>query len=316
MRLRTPPTRAVAPSAADLRRACAQPYAAWLDAAAADGWSGGSLLATEPSLVMRARRGVIELAGRCGTTRCTADPFDVLRDLLVERAGGPGCAVGYLAYELKRHVERLPETAVDDLALPECYLCFYDDVRRFDPLVLAPRGAGVQPAIPDCIATSTFTPTTYRAAVARVLDHIVAGDVYQVNLSQRFRVPVAGDAYSAYERLRMATPAAFGAYLNFPELRVLSASPELFLHLDATTRRIATRPIKGTRPRGATLAEDEAMSDELLASPKDRAENVMIVDLERNDLGRVAEIGAAGAADGPPPCLYGGGDAPAGSPRR
>jgi para-aminobenzoate synthetase component 1 len=294
MTLRTPLTRAVGPSAAELRRVCAEPYGVWLDAAAPDGWSGGSLLATEPSVVMRVRRGAIELAGRGGTRRCTADPFDVLRELLAERAGGRGCAVGYLAYDLKRHVERLRETTADDLALSDAYVCFYDDVRRFDAHRGAPAtppassGAGVQPAVPD----STFTPGTYRGAVARVLEHIVAGDVYQVNLSQRFCVPVSGDVFSAYERLRAATPAAFGAYLNFPELGVLSASPELFLRLDATTRRIETRPIKGTRPRGATPQDDARLGAELLASEKDRAENVMIVDLERNDLGRVAEIGS------------------------
>ncbi|TAK59333.1 MAG: aminodeoxychorismate synthase component I [Dehalococcoidia bacterium] len=285
------PPRVAAPSSGDLRRACAEPYSAWLDAAAPDGWSGGSLLATEPSLIMRARRGVVELSGRGTTTTCTADPFDVLRELLAERRGRPGAAAGYLAYELKRHVEHLPETASDDLALPDCYGCFYDDVLRFEAQLPTSRGAGFQPAFPASLA-STFTPEAYRAAVARVLGHIVAGDVYQVNLSQRFGVPVAGHAFSAYERLRAVNPAAFGAYLNFPELQVLSASPELFLRLDAATRRIETRPIKGTRPRGRTPAEDTLMRDKLLASAKDRAENVMIVDLERNDLGRVAEIGS------------------------
>ncbi len=291
-----PPSPRVVPLSDDLRRACAEPYAAWLDAAAPDGWAGGSLLATEPSLLMRARRGVIELAGRGGTSTCTADPFDVLRELLAERAGREGAAIGYLAYDLKRHIERLPETATDDLAHPDCYVCFYDDVRSVDasppPRIASPRGPGFQPGSADRIPTSTFSSEAYRAAVARVLGHIVAGDVYQVNLAQRFHVPVAGDAFSAYERLRSATPAAFGAFLNFPELRVLSASPELFLRLDAATRRVETRPIKGTRPRGRTPADDARLGDELLASAKDRAENVMIVDLERNDLGRVAEIGS------------------------
>ena len=194
------------------------------------------------------------------------------------------------SYDLKRHVEKLPETAADDLALPDCYVCFYDRVRHFEMRASPPsRRRVVHDQAP---VASTFTPDAYRAAVARVLEHIVAGDVYQVNLSQRFRVRVAGDAFSAYERLRAANPAAFGAYLNFPELQVLSASPELFLRLDAATRRIETRPIKGTRPRGGTPAEDARMRAELLASAKDRAENVMIVDLERNDLGRVAEIGS------------------------
>jgi len=296
MRLRTPPTRADRPSAADLRRFCEKPYAVWLDAAAQDGWFGGSLLAAEPSLVMRARRGDVTLAGRGGTTTCAADPFQVLRELLAERTGGAGSAIGYLAYDLKRHVERLPETSTDDLAFPDCYLCFYDDVRRIQAPAPRPHPSRFDVS-PGHVPVSTFTRETYRAAVTRVLEHITAGDVYQVNLSQRFRTPVAGDAFSAYERLRAATPAAFGAFLNFPELRVLSASPELFLRLDPTTRRVETRPIKGTRPRGVTPAEDARLRDELLASAKDRAENVMIVDLERNDLGRVAEIGSVRVAE-------------------
>ncbi len=289
-------THATAPSIEKLRRTCGEPYGAWLDAAAAGGWAGGSMRAGEPSLVMRARGGTVEMCGRGGTSRCTASPFEVLRELLRERAGGAGgaggagAAIGYLAYDLKRHVETLPEAAAADLALPDCFLCFYDRIERFD----APPAAAACPAprIAAPPAASTFTPEAYRRAVARVREHIFAGDVYQVNLSQRFALPLAGTPFDAYMRLRRVNPAPFAAYLNFPELQVLSASPERFLHLDPATRRIETRPIKGTRPRGATPAQDAAMRAELLASAKDRAENVMIVDLERNDLGRVADIGS------------------------
>ena len=281
---------AAAPSLDDLRRTCAEPYGAWLDAAAPGGWAGGSMCASEPSLVMRAQGGTVELRGRGGTSRCTASPFEVLRDLLRERAGRDGAAAGYLAYELKRHVEKLPERAVDDLQLPDAYLCFYDRVDRFDDV--APATNMRSDAGAAVTAASTFTAEAYRRAVARVREHIVAGDVYQVNLSQRFALPLAGDPFDAYLRLRCVNPAPFAAYLNFPELRVLSASPELFLRLDPSTRRIETRPIKGTRPRGASPAEDARLRAELLASAKDRAENVMIVDLERNDLGRVADIGS------------------------
>jgi para-aminobenzoate synthetase component 1 len=282
-------------TAEDLRRTCGEPYGVWLDGGAAGGWRDGSLRATEPSMVMRAKGGIVELAGRGGTTRCSANPFEVLRELLRERAGGDGAAVGYLGYGLKRFVETLPERAPDDLGLPDCYLCFYDRIARFGgaggshPSPAPRRGVAV-PA--EAIADSTFTAEAYRAAVERVREHIFAGDVYQVNLSQRFRLPLAGDPFEAYVRLRNVNPAPFAAYLNFPELQVLSASPERFLHLDAATRRIETRPIKGTRPRGASAGADARMRAELLASAKDRAENVMIVDLERNDLGRVADIGS------------------------
>jgi para-aminobenzoate synthetase component 1 len=284
------PHSAAAPSLDDLRRTCAEPYGAWLDAAALGGWHGGSMRASDPSLVMRAKNGVVELRGRGSTSRVTASPFEVLRELLRERAGRDGAAAGYLAYDLKRHVEKLPACAVDDLQLPDAYVCFYDHVARFDGHVAAggtPHAFGR-----PFTAASTFTPAAYRRAVARVREHIVAGDVYQVNLSQRFSFPLAGDPFDAYLRLRRVNPAPFAAFLNLPELQVLSASPELFLRLDPATRRIETRPIKGTRPRGASQADDARLCAELLASAKDRAENVMIVDLERNDLGRVAEIGS------------------------
>jgi para-aminobenzoate synthetase component 1 len=128
--------------------------------------------------------------------------------------------------------------------------------------------------------------------VQRARDYIFAGDIYQVNLSQRFQLPLAGEAFDAYLRLRRRNPAPFGAYINLPEVQVLSASPERFLRFDPVSRCVQTRPIKGTRPRGRTVGEDEELAQELVVSEKDRAENVMIVDLERNDLGRVAEIGS------------------------
>jgi para-aminobenzoate synthetase component 1 len=227
---------------------------------------------------------------RGGTHRAEADPFQVLEEMLRQERGGPGAAVGYLAYELKRFIEDVPETAVDDLALPGMYLCFYRDVQQYGadgaPTADArPRAAGEAPR-------SNFSKDSYRAAIHRALEYIAAGDIYQVNLSQRFEAPFAGDPFEAYLELRRRSPAPYAAYLNLPEVRVLSSSPELFLKLDPQTRMVRTRPIKGTRPRGATGAEDAALAAELHASAKDRAENVMIVDLERNDLGRVAEIGS------------------------
>lgn len=139
---------------------------------------------------------------------------------------------------------------------------------------------------------STFTPDAYHRAVERAKRYIVAGDIYQVNLSQRFEAPIRQKPSELYLRLRQLNPAPFAAYLNFPEVQVLSASPERFLLFDPTSRSVQTRPIKGTRPRGATPDRDRLLCQELLASEKDHAENVMIVDVERNDLGRVADIGS------------------------
>ncbi|HEU4680104.1 MAG TPA: aminodeoxychorismate synthase component I [Gemmatimonadales bacterium] len=138
---------------------------------------------------------------------------------------------------------------------------------------------------------STFTHRGYLDAVAQVRDYIVAGDIFQANLSQRFQGPLTEPTFDLYFRLRRRNPAPFAAYLGFGELEVLSASPERFLRLDEDRRRIETRPIKGTRPRGLGPMHDAALGRALAESQKDRAENVMIVDLLRNDLSRVCRPG-------------------------
>jgi len=136
---------------------------------------------------------------------------------------------------------------------------------------------------------STFSPQEYIRTVETVREYIAAGDIFQVNLSQRFEADMTTTPYQLYERLRHINPAPFAAYLNFDEVKVVSASPERFLKVSGD--RVETRPMKGTRPRGAYTEEDEALAKELLDSVKDRAENVMIVDLERNDLGKVCRFG-------------------------
>ena len=138
---------------------------------------------------------------------------------------------------------------------------------------------------------SNFTPAGFARAVNRIKEFISAGDIYQANLSQRFRTRYEGDPFRLFLGLRQTAPAPFSAFLDGGGFTVVSMSPERFLHLDPETRRIETRPIKGTRPRGRTAAEDRHLARELVHSGKDRAEHVMIVDLERNDLGRVARVG-------------------------
>lgn len=236
-----------------------------------------------------------------------------------------GGAAGYLAYDLGRQIERLPAEACDDLGLPELYLCFYDLVVAVDHLTgsaalcgfpvrgaaslaekarrwesLLQRGA-LQPPPPEetlrrgslpplPALAEHFTRESYAAAVARAREYIAAGDIFEVNLSQRFAAPLQGTAWELYRRLRRLNPAPFAAYLRFPEVEVVSASPERFLKVEAG--RVETRPIKGTRPRGATPEEDARLRQELWESEKDRAELTMIIDLERNDLGRVCRVGS------------------------
>ncbi|MHC1578286.1 MAG: aminodeoxychorismate synthase component I [Dehalococcoidia bacterium] len=139
------------------------------------------------------------------------------------------------------------------------------------------------------LLTSNFTREDYISAVNRVREYIAAGDVFQVNLSQRFEADLKVSAYELYERLRAVNPAPFASYLNFPDMTVVSASPERFLKVQGDL--VETRPVKGTRPRGRDSIEDERLAYELTHSTKDNAENIMIVDLERNDLGRVCRYG-------------------------
>ncbi|MGH7511581.1 MAG: aminodeoxychorismate synthase component I [Gemmatimonadales bacterium] len=171
--------------------------------------------------------------------------------------------------------------------------------RRPQPVLPTPSPADEAPSYPvlgvegaePIGLRSTFTHRGYLDAVTRVRDYIVAGDIFQANLSQRFQAPLTEPAFDLYARLRRANPAAFAAYLDWGDLRVMSASPERFLWLDENGRHVETRPIKGTRPRGVGPMHDAALGRALAESDKDRAENVMIVDLLRNDLSRVCRPG-------------------------
>jgi len=237
-----------------------------------------------------------------------------------------GGAVGFFSYDLGRMLEQLPERTDDDLAVPDMYLGFYSVVlavshpenkaylvatglpytgaeaitqARHDldqavaklsaPSVILPDPAG-ETNISMADLKSHFSPETYCQAVEHIKDYIAAGDIYQANMTQRLEAPLRMQAYQLYRRLRRVNPAPFAAYLDCGEgLCVLSSSPERFLLLDNGI--VEARPIKGTRPRGRTPEEDRANREELLLSQKDRAELVMIIDLERNDLGRVCTYG-------------------------
>ncbi len=144
---------------------------------------------------------------------------------------------------------------------------------------------------------STFSREQYLAAVARVREYILAGDIFQANLSQRFEAPLHEPPARLYERLRRVNPAPFAAWLDLGGVQVLSASPERFLRVEGATGMVETRPIKGTRPRGTGPMHDLALGQALTESAKDRAENLMIVDLLRNDLSRVCQAGTVRAPE-------------------
>ena len=159
--------------------------------------------------------------------------------------------------------------------------------KRVVPLVHTLTNGWWTPAVS---VASSFTRDGYLGAVSRVRAYIAAGDVFQVNLSQRLESALAVSPWTLYRRLRERNPAPFSAFLDLPEAAIVSASPERFLRVDPS-RRVETRPIKGTRPRGRDASHDDALGRALVESPKDRAENLMIVDLMRNDLSRVCSPG-------------------------
>ncbi len=156
----------------------------------------------------------------------------------------------------------------------------------------SPLGGEGKENVPEL--SSNFSRAAYLATLRRAIDYIHAGDCFQVNIAQRLLCPATLPPLELYGRLRQRNPAPFAGYFDLGDFVVASASPERFLRVEQG--EVETRPIKGTRPRGTTPQEDQALRDELLASAKDRAENVMIVDLLRNDLGRVCQYGSVRVA--------------------
>ena len=283
-----------------------------------------SFLGCEPFQVLTVRGRRVEIQTDDGVAVEYANPFEVLRREIgrfqVEEHPEipfPCGAVGFLGYDLGAHVERLPCTTVDDIGFPDAYFGFYDRVVAYDHLdgkvwLAAAELPGLPGAAEDkleCLARKlhapapkvdggragtgrvdgNFTRDEYLAAVQRAKDYIAAGDIFQVNLSQRFQTRLDVPAHQLYRRLRAINPAPYAAYLGFGDCAIVSASPELFLRVRG--RSVETRPIKGTRPRGSSEAEDSHLREALLHSEKDAAELTMIVDLERNDLGRVCSYG-------------------------
>jgi len=284
-----------------------------------------SLMGWDPFLVLQAKGSRVTIQGEGWRREWTANPLDILDECLAALAlpGDPPVApcaagaLGFLAYDLKNHLERLPVTVADDLHLPELVLAFprhllvqdrwqrqtwQVEVAYQGPRRKVSTGGPDSPKWEDLLRAaggpvnrsyrvgglkSTFTKAAYLAAVRRAREYIRQGDIYQVNLSQRFSFPFQGDLYHLFLQLFRRNPAPFYAYLNCGDFQVLSTSMERFLYRRGDY--LETRPIKGTRPRGRTPAEDEAWRQELQTSVKEDAELSMIVDLLRNDLGRVCQ---------------------------
>ncbi len=227
-----------------------------------------------------------------------------------------GGALGYFGYDLGRRLEKLPRIAANDTQLPEmmigiydwaivvdhrekrCYLASHgmqanarENLARLQALFYAPCGMPEMNNAFEVVSNISYNlpQSQYAQAFNKIKNYITAGDCYQVNLAQRFSAQVQGDAWQMYKKLRTHSPAPFMAFMQLPlnekeQFQVLSNSPERFIQVNGN--HVETRPIKGTRPRSSDPAQDLAYANELLTSAKDKAENVMIVDLLRNDLSK------------------------------
>jgi len=294
------------------------PWAVWLD-------SGGrgryDILCAQPTATLVTHGIYTEITNATGVQRLTADPFDLLRQQLGASVpampGIPfmGGALGYWGYDLARRLFTLPTLAQDTEHLPDMMVGIYDWAIVLDHqekttrLVSQQRDQATVQVLPQILARlqqnskahqekfevhgriqSNFTCAGYKSAFDVIQRYLRAGDCYQVNLAQRYAARASGDSLPAYLELRRLSPAPYSAFLNFPHAQILCTSPERFLQVQQG--RVETNPIKGTRPRHNNLHEDSKIAQELGHSDKDRAENLMIVDLLRNDLGKSCASGS------------------------
>jgi anthranilate synthase component 1 len=246
-----------------------------------------------------------------------------------------GGAIGYAGYDVVRYTERLPDAPPDDRGLPDLSFGFYDHMVVFDNITktmyvialakIDEAGGNVRRAyeaaqqridrlveklssgtdLPPCdIATggepklafrSNFTQAEFEDAVRKCVEYIKAGDIFQVVLSQRLEVDLLVDPFEVYRTLRVVNPSPFMFFVRTPEVTLVGSSPEIMCRV--VDGQVTVRPLAGTRPRGQTAAEDQSLAAELLEDPKERAEHVMLVDLGRNDVGRVARYGSVQLSD-------------------
>lgn len=300
-----------------------EPWAVFLDSGRPGiGLGRYDILSADPWMTLTTHGPVTEMrrGEHCETSE--RDPFSLLKEALGDKQETPqglpfaGGAIGWFSYDLGRRVENLPDWAEDLDQLPEMAVGIYDwavvvdhqercawlvghgrDKRTHQRWLelqrLFSREAAHKPRRPFTLTgpvRSNQTRESYAESFARIKHYIREGDCYQVNFAQRFSAPAEGDGWWAYRDLRRMNPTPFAAYLNTPYAQVLSASPERFLKV--SDQAVETKPIKGTRPRGSTPEGDSELARELAGSEKDRAENLMIVDLLRNDIGRVCASGS------------------------
>ncbi len=299
----------------------AHPWAVFLDSGFPHSTQGRyDIIAAEPLCTLVTHGEITEITCNGVSTRSTENPFDLVKQQVSmfpdfqssNDLPFNGGAIGYFSYDLARRLEDLPANAQDaehiaemavgiypwavivDHMLKKSYLigqCNQEKwqalIKRFTQIQLV-REEHTFNVLSD--VESNMNKETYVHAFNRIKHYLKEGDCYQVNLAQRFVAACEGDPWVAYQTLRKLNAAPFSCYLNLPEVQILSSSPERFLKL--TKGVVETKPIKGTRPRKQNYAEDQQQIQNLAASNKDRAENLMIVDLLRNDIGKTCQNGS------------------------
>lgn len=238
-------------------------------------------LSGKPEFVFKSWGNVIQLGDR----RFIGDPITELKKIFRERRGESGGAVGYIGYDTVRLWENIGNHAEKDIDVPDIYLLFGNicedqprpDVYRDKD---RPRSSGFRPMM---------SREAFIDMVLKAKEYIAAGDIYQANLSQRLSADFYGDSWELFERLCEINPSPFAGFMDLDGLQLISCSPERLVKVEG--RKIETRPIAGTYPRGKTTVEDIELAQNLVLNPKERAEHIMLVDLERNDLGRVCRYG-------------------------
>jgi para-aminobenzoate synthetase component I len=298
-----------------------QPWAVFLDSGYPHSDQGRyDVIAAEPVTTIVTQGEITQINRNGSVIHSSHDPFDLVKQELAINpnegfSGLPfnGGAIGYFSYDLARRLEKLPTIANDAEHIPEMAVGIYNwavvvDHHQHQSFLVGQGCTELDwqklidlfSALPTKAKDNRFSVTSevksnmdkvsYRHAFDKIKHYLKEGDCYQVNLSQRFVADCVGDPWVAYQLLREINAAPFSAYLNFPDVQILSSSPERFLKLE--NGRVETKPIKGTRPRKAYPASDWLQIDQLRYSPKDRAENLMIVDLLRNDLSKTCKTGS------------------------
>lgn len=246
-------------------------------------WLFNKYYADNPEFIFKSWGNLIQVGGR----KFIGDPMEELRKIFRARKGSKGGAIGYIGYDAVRLWEDIGNNAQKDIDIPDIYLLFCDEIEicKVRPSMYARSDLA-------CNKTRfryTMSKEAFVDMVLRAKEYIASGDIYQVNLSQRLETDFDGDGWLLYKRLCEINPSPFMGYMDLDGLQLISCSPERLVKVEG--REIQTRPIAGTFPRGRTVVEDIGLAQELLLHPKERAEHIMLVDLERNDLGRVCKYG-------------------------